>query len=177
MHVKAHTNTSASIVNRIGVQKAEDDCSSEIPACFSSTLPYLHNFSLKLCWFRTYLQTVPNLTQSYVPQSQAHVEFCAKRNWVWHGQLYLFVPGSPVSIKTAKQWNLFGRRTITPPPPGGLCYRPAVFFHYLRLIPARKYSARVSKVISCQCFCFWKTAYQWGSVTCNSVGRTMSVYV
>ena len=97
------------------------------------------------------------LTQSYFPQSHAHVEFCAKRNWVWYVQLYLCIQGSPVSIKKCNTMEP-DRPQIghihSLPHPRGLCCRPAVFFCHLRLIPERKFSVRVSKVISCQCFCF-----------------------
>ena len=142
MHAKARTNTSASTFSCIGVQKAEDDCFSEIPVFFfSSAALYLHNFSFKLYRFKTLLWTLPDLKQSYIPPNQAHVEFCAMRYCVWYCQMHLSIKGSPLSIKTAKRWNLIARRMITPPSPSTFgsfprenircefqnCYRASVF--------------------------------------------------
>jgi len=41
---QGRTNSSASIFSRIGVQKAEDDRSSEIQTCFISAVLHLHSF-------------------------------------------------------------------------------------------------------------------------------------
>lgn len=52
-----------------------------------------------------------------------------RTEYTYH-QICMYIQGNPSEIQTPTQGNLIGRNMTAP----SLCYRPAVFFHPLRLI-------------------------------------------
>jgi len=77
------------------------------------------------------VQSLPEMRSNYVRKSPTRVELCVCRKWV---SIWLEIcTQKRVLLKYWIQHNL--TRSAKAWPPHHLCYRPAVFFRLLRLIP------------------------------------------
>jgi len=87
------------------------------------------------------METLHNLRSSYVPEGSALVQFPQVTIEYTYRQIYIYIQGSPVEIKTATHRNLTGRSMTAPPP----CCRPTIFFRRLNLIAFLSWQGRIRR--------------------------------